>query len=378
MPVASDAPAQLYTIAWVALLAIFIFYIVVGIALRWRVQRTVRVTRYDPPQGISPAVAAFLVESGRCERSFAAALVSLATKDYLRILQKADWITLEKLRDADTRLPPEESAILSFLFPSVLKTYSFNGSDTDRLFETYTHFREIVHDIVTPELMSTHTVLWLVGLVYSLTALEPIVFAMPRFGNGLSLASIGFLIVIIFVGGSCFVAALRVWPGTLRKLTSFLPGSRHPRRPFNLNDAIPLFLTVTSLFGFMFVAVLTSTKLACLVAVALAMNVLSRFLLNAPTSAGRKALAELRSFREFLTRTDTDRLERQNEPGKTPRALDPYIPYAVALSVEHGWGEEFTGNLLELLQVDQAYSAAGKFPAMDNRPSVLKLFDRNR
>jgi hypothetical protein len=34
MPAASDAPAQLYTIAWVALLAIFIFYIVVGIALR--------------------------------------------------------------------------------------------------------------------------------------------------------------------------------------------------------------------------------------------------------------------------------------------------------------------------------------------------------
>jgi hypothetical protein len=378
MPVTADAPAQLYTIAWVGLLAIFIFYIVVGCALRWPVQRTVRVTRYDPPQGISPAVAAFLVESGRCERSFAAALVSLATKGFLQILQKADWVTLEKLRDVDLQLPAEESAVLSFLFPSVINTYSFNGSDTSRLFETYTHFRQIVHDIVTPELMSTHGVLWLVGLIYSLTALEPIVFAMPRFGNGLSLPSIGFLIVVIFVGGSCFVAALRVWPGTLRKVISLFPGSGHRRRPFNLNDAIPIFLTATALFGFMFAAILTSTRLAGLVAAALAMNVFSRQLMNAPTIAGRKTLSELRAFREFLSRTDADRLDHLNEPGKTPGTLDRYIPYAVALGVEHGWGEEFTENLLELLQVDQAYSTSGKFPASDNRPYVLKLFDRNR
>jgi len=378
MPVTPDAPAQLYTIAWVGLLAIFVFYIAVGIVLRWPVQRTVRVTRYDPPDGISPAVAAFLVESGRCERSFAAAIISLATKGFLQILQKADWVTLEKLRDVDTQLPAEESAVLSFLLPGVINTYSFNGSDTSRLFETYTHFRQIVHDIATPELMSTHGVLWLVGLIYSLTALEPIVFAMPRFGNGMSLPSIGFLIVVIFVGGSCFVAALRVWPSTLRKVISLFPGSSHRRRPFNLNDAIPIFLTATALFGFMFAAILTSTRLAGLVAAALAMNVFTRHLLNAPTSAGRKTLSELRAFREFLSRTDADKLDHMNEPGKTPGMQDRYIPYAVALGVEHGWGEEFTGNLLELLQIDQAYSTSGKLPASDNRPYVLKLFDRNR
>ena len=223
---------------------------------------------------------------------------------------------------------------------------------------------------MTPELMSTHGVLWFVGLIYSLTVLEPIVFAMPGFGNGLSLASIGFLIIVIFVGGSCFVAALRVWPGTLRKLTSYVPGSGHPRRSFNFNDAIPLFLTVTALFGFMFVAILTSTKLAVLVAAALAMNTFSRHLLNAPTSAGRKTLAELWAFREFLGRTDALRLDYQNDPGKTPLKLDPSISYAVALGVENGWGQEFAGNLLELLQVDQAYSAAGKLPSLDNRARV--------
>jgi hypothetical protein len=376
MPVTSDAPAQLYSIAWIALLAIFIAYILAGVSLHWRVQRKVRVTRYDPPQGISPAVTAFLVESGRCERSFAAAIVSLATKGYMRVLQKSDWVTFEKLRDADSQLPPEESGILSALFPGATGVYTFNASDTGRLFETYSSFRETVQDIATPELMSNHGILWFAGLICSLTAIVPIVIVFPRLGNGLSPAAMAYLVIMIFVGGSCFVAALRVWPGTLGKIASFLPG-RGPRQPFTLNDAIPLFLTVTASVGFMFVAVLTSSKLACLVAAALAINVFTRHLMVAPTSAGRKALVELESYREFLSRTDAARLDRQAEPGKTPGALDTHTSYAVALQIEHGWGQELVDNLLELLQVDQAYNAPRKFPIPDDQPIVLKLFDRD-
>jgi amino acid permease len=182
-----------------------------------------------------------------------------------------------------------------------------------------------------------------------------------------------------FFGGSCFVAALRVWPATLSKLVSYMPGNRRPRFPLTWNDGISVLLTIYACVGLMFVAVLTSTKFAFVVAAAVAMNVFTRYLLNAPTSAGRKTLAELRAFREFLSRADTDRLNRENEPGQTPQTLEPYLPYAVALGVEHGWGAEFAANLLELLQVEQAYSAPhGDLLVPDNQPTVLKLFDRNK
>jgi hypothetical protein len=376
MPAASDVSAQLYAIAWGGLLVILAFYIIVGVALRWRPQRTVRVTRYEPPQGISPAIAALLIENGRCERSFAAALVSLATKGYVKILQAADWFTIEKLRDADVQLPPEESIVLSSLFPQGTKSYSFNERDSSRLFQAYRDFQSIAQDIVTAELMSTHVVIWLVGFAYSLTVLEPIVLSAPNLGNGLSLASIGFMSIVIIVGASCFVAALRTWPTTLVKLASLVPGTRRPRRRLNLNDGIPILLTGPAMLGFAFLAVLTSTKFASLAASAIAMNVFSRYLLNAPTSAGRKTLAELCSFREFLFRADADRLDRENTPGSTPQTLESHMPYAVALGVEHGWGEEFAGNILELLQIDQAYSASARLPVPDNAPTVLKLFDR--
>jgi hypothetical protein len=226
--------------------------------------------------------------------------------------------------------------------------------------------------------MSTHLVLWLVGLTYSLTVLEPIVLSDPNPGNGMSLPSIGFLSILIIIGASCFVAALRAWPPTLTKLASLIPRTGRPRRPLNSNDAIPILLTGSAVIGFASLAVLTSTKFASLAASAIAMNVFSRYLLNAPTSAGRKVLADLFSFREFLSRVDADRLNRENAPGGTPNKLDPFMPYAVALGVERGWGKEFAGNLLELLQFGEAYVASAKVPLPDYRPTVLRLFDRKR
>ena len=109
----------------------------------------------------------------------------------------------------------------------------------------------------------------------------------------MSLPSIGFLVIGVVVGGSCFVSALRVWPVTLLKLASFVPRNPRPKRPLGVNDAIPLYLTGPALLGFVFLAVLTSTKFAVLAAAAITMNTFSRHLLNAPTRAGRKALVEL-------------------------------------------------------------------------------------
>src|SRR5581483_2802582 len=78
LPAADDTAQLFYLIAWWSLLGIVIVYACVGFSLRWRPKKGARVTRYEPPAGISPALAAFLVESGRCERSFAASLISLA------------------------------------------------------------------------------------------------------------------------------------------------------------------------------------------------------------------------------------------------------------------------------------------------------------
>jgi hypothetical protein len=121
MPNLSDAPAFCYQLAWIGGAALCACYILIATAFHWSSERKIRVTRYDPPEGMSAGVAAYLVESGRCERAFAAALIALASKGYIKIQQQKDWFVLERLREPDEALPLDDSVIPAALFPSDLQ-----------------------------------------------------------------------------------------------------------------------------------------------------------------------------------------------------------------------------------------------------------------
>jgi len=373
----SEVPAAAYALAWISLAVIFAFYLFAAITFRWRIPRKTTVTRYEPPKEISPAMAAYLLENGRGERAFAAALVSLAVKGYLIIQQQKDWFILDKLRNADASLPAEESTVLRALFPGSERCYTFNGLDCARAYLACQGLDEELENIADPELMSSHTAVWACGVACSVAIPIWMILAFPVLKDGTSLKPAVFLGFWILLGGSCFVAALRVWPATLRKLISLFPGDSRPRRPLEVNDLVPITLTASSLLGFAFLLYLTSMKFALLVVGLVILNFVFRNLLEAPTSSGRKALAELRGFREFLSRADADRLNRENQPGQTPQVLEKYSAYAIALGVENGWGEELTSNLLELLQIDEAYRWHGpNLPVVESGPIELKISPR--
>jgi Predicted membrane protein (DUF2207) len=380
MPDVSDAPAYIYQLAWISVGVVCAYYAVATVVLHWSSRRSVGVTRYEPPQGISPGVAAYLMEGGRCERAFAAAVISLAAKGYLEIRQKKDWFVLEKLREPDGSLPLDESVILTTLFfPPSIHTYKFNGRDYDWICKAYEEFCRTVEGIADPSLISGHSIAWWCGQTASWMIIVVVAASLTINKAASPLASIAYLGFWILIGGSSLVAALRVWPATLRKLISFLPGNKRPRRPLDLNDAVPVILIAPIFLGFSFLTYLTSLKFVLLAVGLIVMNFVFRHLLEAPTEEGRKVIAELDNFKEFLSRADADRLNRENQPGETPAILEKYSAFAVALDVEHAWGEEFTGNLLELLQIDQAYAVKTpriSLPDMDDDIIELNIDPR--
>jgi hypothetical protein len=376
MQVASDAPSFIYLQAWVGLGIVLAYYVVLSVVFRAGTGRSIGVTQYDPPRGISPAVAANLTENGLYERAFAAALVSLTSKGFLELVQDEYRFSLKKLREPSGALPPEESLILETLFVGRPDTYAFDSIEYSRLCETYIEFKDVLEGCVEPELISEHLPFWWVGVACSLMATIPVAGAVVELENGVSWVSVAYFGIWILLGGSCLVAALRVWPATIHKLTSYIPWDDRPTRPLNLKDLIPVFLSGSALAGFVFLAVLSSTKFALLLSALVILNAISRHALEAPTRAGRKVLAELRNFREFLSRTDSDRLNRENQPGYTPVTLEKHSAYAVALGVEDAWGEEFVENLVELLQWDQAYSRRQRSVALGNDRIELKIRPR--
>jgi hypothetical protein len=350
---------------------LLIFYLSTVIALRWTPKKTT-VIQYDPPLEVSPAMAGYLRDNGRYERAFAAALVSLATKGYLRIRQHEDWFTLERLREADSSLPVEESTILTTLFyPPSIHTYKFNSRECTWLSQSYEKFSKAMDESVAAGLMSAHSLVWYSGIIYSVLALAYLFQSAPVFSEIASPASVVYLSIFIFIGSSAFIAAVRAWPPTLWKIASFFRRDGRPARALDFADLPPIVLTASSLLGFGFLGALTSLRFALLLTSLFFVNVTFKGLLYAPTNAGRALLLKLDGFREFLARADAGRLNLENEPGQTPETLEKYTSYAVALDVEHAWGEEFTENLLEMLQFDLAYSRGAG--VLTGYPDLLPL-----
>jgi uncharacterized membrane protein len=91
--------------------------------------------------------------------------------------------------------------------------------------------------------------------------------------------------------------------------------------------------------------------------------VLFGWFMPARTIRGTRELEKVRGFQEFLSRVETDRLDRMV---KTPEMFEKFLPYAMALGVEDTWAKAFDGIYKE---PPRWYSGPGGVHAF--RPSTL-------
>jgi hypothetical protein len=78
----------------------------------------------------------------------------------------------------------------------------------------------------------------------------------------------------------------------------------------------------------------------------------------------------------FLAEVDSDRVNRMNAPGAPSAAAEKYWGWALALDVEHAWGEQFAAAVLNLLgPVSALASIEGSLP--ENGRTSAKMVDLN-
>jgi hypothetical protein len=370
-------PDSVYLQSWGGLALVFVYYVTATIFLHWTSLRAVSVTRYEPPSGISPALAGYLFENGRCERAFAATLVSLGVKSYLEIQQNKDWFKFKRLREADNSLAPEEAVALSEIFDTGNDTYKFGVAEHSQIFLAFGRVEKSLHESAEPRFISSHNLIWGIGVVSlallagRLFVFEPIAMVRPARGTFAMLA------FTTGLGGFCLFGALRAWSATFRRVATYLPNSKGPKRPLGWNDMFPVWLSAGAIVPFGLLAVVISVRFAVFVVASALVAVGFRNILKAPTSTGRKLMSDLLGFRNFLERAEGDQMTQENESGVTPRVLRRYSAYGVALDVERGWGEEFTEDLLEMLQFDKAVATGGPPVPRDSSPVEDRLSTDN-
>ncbi|HWZ82388.1 MAG TPA: hypothetical protein VNW47_07185, partial [Terriglobales bacterium] len=210
---------QMRALAWYGLATAAGYYFLAGIALRWRPRKRVCVVRYEPPKGISPAVAAYLWQRGVSEKPFVVALINMAAKGWLKIEQGPNDYLLSR-SDGSVPLEDEEQVVADSLFRGDISSVCL--SKLFRLDRIAGNVRSALESTIEPDLISGHFAWVIPALVVSLWSLVAALY--PEM-DGLRESQSGPIIILpAFIAAWTSLATIRTLPGTLQKLKSRLPG----------------------------------------------------------------------------------------------------------------------------------------------------------
>ncbi len=339
------------------LLVLLLYYLIAWSAVGRDPAPGVIMARYEPPANLSPAEMRYLVRMGFDDKTFAAAVLDMAARGFLKISEQDGSYTLTLTGKDDRILSSDEKQIATILF----------GGRS----QIWLHYenQQTIHGAV-------------VALQKWLKRAEETVFFVTNSRYLILPVALSIVVVLTYllllgkpqVVGGVFVSFwLTFWTlgvaGLARKVIQAWRSALHSGKGELISIGGALFLTVFSIpflfgeiMGFTFLVKFTSIALGIFLLAAAALHILFIYLLKAPTMAGRLMLDRVQGFKMFLGKVEGDRLNRAAPPQQTPQVFEKYLPYALALDVEQDWAEKFSGIL----------GAAGTAP--DGSPGYVPSF----
>jgi uncharacterized membrane protein YgcG len=294
---------------------------------------------YEPPARFSPAALRYLTRMGYDQKAFAASVINLAVKKAIRIEEDSGEFTLHKQTSSPAGLSKEEQKIFHELLSG---TTSLKLSN-----KHHSTIRGAINSLKSALAQSLETVYFvrnrrhfIIGLIGSAVAIALTILSAEGSGR-----KAGAIFMSVWLTGWTF--------GVVMLLTAVVNAWRAVGSGWRILQAIPaLFITAFSipfvggeLFGiFMMSQMLTPLTMVVIVTIA-GVNASFYHWLKAPTMKGRELLDRVEGFKLFLTSVESDRMNVLYPGNKTPELFEKYLPYAMALDVEHEWSEKFADVL---------------------------------
>jgi hypothetical protein len=323
------------------LLLVF-YYIIIWFRVGKDPDPGIIVTRYAPPDNMTPAVMRFIREMGYDQKIFASAVINMAVKGHLSIREKEGTFTLKRQDSGNTQLSVEEEKIKSMLFGSSGKI-SLEQSNHKKIKSAINGLKDYLKLKYEKIYFVTNKGYFIFGLALSAVAL---------FLTGFSDASAkDTLPIFLFMCVWLTIWSLGVTALMAQVISSWRTAFRGGGNGL-LAGSGALFLTLFSLpfvageiGGIYMLGQSTSALVVFFLIATIFINYLFYHLLKSPTRAGRTIIDAIEGFRVFLSATEKDRMNMMNPPEKTPELFERYLPYALALGVEQQWAEQFSGIL---------------------------------
>ena len=313
-------------------LAIALYYLVTWQMLGRKPRQESVVVRYEPPAGVSPALARYVFTQSCDGRTFAAVLTQLAARSIISITPSKKTVHLTQLQKEHRvlgHLSDEERLVLKNLFACNDNGVELTAPDP-RLIEKLQECLQAEANTY----LTRNTVYVVIALVASAAATSWMCFSLHLFGNGLFeeyfLAAFTGLTVGMFVAGSAYL-----WDRNFPAIVLAFRGLYRRR-------VIPVLLFFVFLFPAMWYALMRTVtpSFAGVTVLLMIVNMFAAPALRGYTAAGKQLFGEILGFRQFLQQVEQDRLQRLNPTGKPLQAGQQYLSYAIALDVREDWGDE--------------------------------------
>ena len=290
---------------------------------------------FSPSDDLTPAAMRYVTKMGSDNRTFAAALVDMGVRGHIRLVEEdGGWLSRDKTRlerlMSDQPLPEEEQIALTQLVSpgeSILM-----DQKNHKEFAAAKNSLEMNLKRKYEGVLFNKNWGWAIAGVLLFAAALWLVAATVVAASGIALTN-----VLLPVGAAVTTALLLLW----------------------IQSATAVGKCLMMIVAMIFAALALATG-GPVIAQALAIGwwqpfvlpllaaplVLSAFAwIDAPTKAGRQVLDRIAGFKQYLSITERERLDRMHPPEDTPELFERYLPYAIALGVENRWAERFAGVL---------------------------------
>lgn len=374
-----------YRLAFPALL--FAFYIVCWLVVGRDPKIGVVAPRYEPPAGISPGVARYILTGGSDGTTLAAVLAGLAAKGVVAIQPQGGSYAVSLLKSSPILLPDEAAAVRTlFNVVSTVQPYAESNTGIVGVPSPHAPVGQATDGAsVRPAIVTMRSNGALdekvtsdsgaaVGLAPSperrvvinpqegptikghIDAIQETFhknFQGIYFRQNFRYAGIGVVATLVWtMYTSATLEAqssmfLSFWLFMFTSIAGMVIGGIWASKPTHpsTKQRVTRVLVPVVFFGFpgaviYFGALPQSHGFVLALLLSVVLNSIFFFIMRAPTPRGLEILQQLAGFREFLVRVEQDKLDRVNTPEQRAELMNRFLPYAIALNVREGWGDK--------------------------------------
>jgi len=340
----------------VVLWCIILYYLLFAWILRLRSKTQSMVTSYEPPEGVSAALAAYFLHPGNSLLSLAVCLIALVQKGSIRLRPLEVEGYYVKPGDDNVQLHSYERKVRGRLSECPLSPEAIRDANDILGYE--------LERQIASRYMSAHYLLLSLPFLVSLFVLTRLLSVYLAATGRVGVASLGLTCLL------CYWAAISL-KAFATKVNSWIPGHHGPALPLQVSDLKAAWVSLLVAAWYYATASFTRAWPLVLFAGFAMANNFGRTALRTPTKDGWELYDRLQGFKDFLSSVEADQINSLSTPTEMPKKIRENLAFALAFDLESSWGKQLQLFLTQRL-------VAGKGEAIFRRLPDAFFADKDR